>query len=110
MAQQSPFKENLNGFRPPRSALPREDYAGLLHRLDFQQQCVRQQVYPDLLSSREEIFEWTKGTWLFAYQALLSPELYDLLLKSYRDALFAELPEQSPTFYTFKRTFIWGKL
>ena len=109
MAEQSPFKENLNGYRPPQSVLPPEDYAQLLHRLGFQQQCVRQQVYPHLLSSPEEIVEWTKGTWLSAYQARLSPELYDLLLKRYREALFAEMPEQIPTFYPFKRTFIWGR-
>jgi trans-aconitate 2-methyltransferase len=110
MAEQSPFKEHLNGFRPPQSVLPPEDYALLLHRLGFEQQCVRQQVYPHLFLSREDVVEWIKGTWLSAYQARLSPELYDLLLKHYRKALFAELPEQSPTFYPFKRTFIWGKL
>jgi len=110
MAEQSPFKENLNGFHPPQSVLPPEDYARLLHRLGFQQQCVRQQVYPHLLSSREEIIEWTKGTWLSAYQARLSPELYDLLLTRYRETLFAELPNDEPIFYPFKRTFIWGKL
>ena len=110
MAEKSPFKENLNGYRPPQSVLPPEDYARLLHHLGFQQQCVRQQVYPHLLSSREEIVEWTKGTWLSAYQTRLPSALYDLLLKRYREILFAELPNDKPFFYPFKRTFIWGKL
>ncbi|HLB32690.1 MAG TPA: methyltransferase domain-containing protein [Chthoniobacterales bacterium] len=109
MAETSPFKEALNGYRPPQSVLAPEAYAQLLYHLGFQEQLVRQQVYPHFLASREDIVEWIKGTWLTAYKERLPEKLYDLLLANYQKALFAELPEQGPIFYPFKRTFLWAR-
>lgn len=94
----------------PRQAnlLPVEKYAELLHRLGFQRQHVRLQVYGHTLHSSRDVVEWVKGTLLTDYQRRLSGEDFARFLDQYEKSLLAVIGEEHPYFYTYKRILIWG--
>ena len=96
---------------PPRPdfILHLQHYATLLHRLGFQQQHVRMQVYGHLLPSASDVVEWVRGALLTHYQALLAPDRFEEFLATYRERLAGVLGDKRPYFYTYKRVLLWGR-
>jgi trans-aconitate 2-methyltransferase len=92
------------------NVLPPERYAELLHELGFAEQHVRLQVYGHVLASTADVVEWTKGTSLTRFRAVMAPDEYDAFVDSYRDRLVAELGDHRPYFYAFKRILFWARL
>ena len=109
MAQESPFREALNGYVREAGVLKPEDYAELLNALDYRKQHVRLQVYNHPLPSREDVIEWVKGALLTAYERRMSRELYREFLARYRSRLLERLEDQRPYFFLFKRILFWGQ-
>lgn len=104
-------EERLGPSAPPDSAVnvaPPEVYAAVLHRLGVAAQHVRVQVYGHVLESSEAVVEWVKGTTLTRIKAVLDPDAYADFVEEYRQRLLAELGEQRPYFYPFKRLLIWA--
>ena len=87
-----------------------EWYAELLARLGFEEQHVRLQVYLHRLAGREEVVEWVKGSLLTDYRNRLGEEEYKAYLADYREQLLAELPDERPFLYPFKRILLWGRM
>ncbi|MCY4393017.1 MAG: methyltransferase domain-containing protein [Chloroflexi bacterium] len=87
-----------------------EWYAELLARLGFEEQHVRLQVYLHRLAGREEVVEWVKGSLLTDYRNRLEVEEYEAYLADYRERLLAELPDERPFLYPFKRILLWGRM
>lgn len=110
VAREAPFRDLLDGFVRVSPVLPPEKYAALLNKLGFTEQTVRLQVYGHLLASREDVIEWVRGTTLTDYQKRLPADLWPAFLARYRELLFAQLPDDHPYFYTFKRILFWGRL
>ncbi|HEX2833866.1 MAG TPA: methyltransferase domain-containing protein [Thermoanaerobaculia bacterium] len=92
----------------PDFVLPPERYAQLLHRLGYKRQHVRLQVYGHLLPSTADVVEWVRGALLTHYEAALTKERFAEYLQAYRERLIAELGEERPFFYTYKRVLVWG--
>lgn len=90
--------------------LTAEDYARLIYKLGFQRQKVFVNVYGHVLESREDVLEWVKGTMLTHFQKQLSEADFARFMTEYKQRLFAQLPDEKPFFYPFKRVFIWGRL
>jgi len=86
-----------------------EWYAELLARLGFGEQHVRLQVYLHRLAGPEEVVEWVKGSLLTDYRNRLSREEYEAYLADFRERLLAELPDERPHLYPFKRLLLWGR-
>ena len=91
----------------PDHVLPVERYAELLHRLGYERQHVRLQVYGHLLPGTDDVVEWVRGALLTHYQSLLG-DRYDEYLAAYRERLHAALGDERPYFYTYKRVLMWG--
>lgn len=85
-----------------------EFYAELLYRSGLKEIDVFVRVYPHVLSSRQDVIEWVKGTLLTYYESRLTPGDYDDFLSAYTKALFETLPDDRPFFYPFKRLFLRG--
>ena len=66
-------------------------------------------VYPHILSSREDVVEWVKGTMLTAYKRRLPENVYDQFVAEYRARLLPRLEDSRPFFYPFKRILCWGR-
>jgi trans-aconitate 2-methyltransferase len=87
-----------------------EDYARLLFDLGFQKQLVNLRIYAHVLPSREHVIEWVKGTLLTPFRSRLTAQDYDAFLLEYRERLFAEIPDEQPFFFPFKRILIWAQI
>jgi trans-aconitate 2-methyltransferase len=110
VAGKAPFREALGGHVRRSPVLGPERYAELLHRLGYGSQHVRLQVYLHVLPEAEAVVEWVKGTLLTDYRRRLPERLYDEFLARYRALLVAELPDERPFPYPFKRILLWGRL
>jgi trans-aconitate 2-methyltransferase len=110
VAMEEPFRAALGGYvrRPP--VMAPERYAQLLHRLGYRAQHVRLQVYLHLLPETGAVVDWVKATLLTDYRRRLPDRVYDDFVARYRDLLVAELPDQRPFPFSFKRVLLWGKL
>ncbi|HVE72840.1 MAG TPA: methyltransferase domain-containing protein [Thermoanaerobaculia bacterium] len=97
------------GLAPrPDHVLPVERYAELLHRLGYERQHVRMQVYGHVLPSADDVVEWVRGALLTHYQAQLDPDRFDEFLAAYRARLRDAIGSDRAFFYTYKRILMWG--
>ncbi len=108
LASEEPFQTALGGYTHPDNRLPIEQYAVLFHKLGFLHQVVRLNVYGHILESREAVFEWVKGSLLNEYKARLDAPTAAAFLDEYKRRLLAELPDERPFFFTFKRILLWA--
>jgi trans-aconitate 2-methyltransferase len=108
VAGESPFREALGEHVRRSPVLPPEEYAQLLHRLDFRQQQVRLQVYGHELEARDAVVEWVRGSVLTDYERRMPAELWPRFLERYRGRLLPRLEEMRPFFYSFKRVLLWA--
>jgi trans-aconitate 2-methyltransferase len=110
VASEEPFRAALDGYVRRSPVLEAPAYAELLHRLGYESQHVRLQVYLHVLPEPEAVVDWVKGTLLTDYKRRLPEDLYDQFLARYRELLIAELPDERPYPFTFKRILLRGKL
>ncbi len=110
VAAEPPFRQALDGYVRQSPVLAPEQYARVLHRLGFQVQHVRLQVYAHVLPSRADVVEWVQGTLLTDYEARLPPDLFTRFLARYRECLLPRLEAETPFFFPFKRILFWAQL
>jgi trans-aconitate 2-methyltransferase len=110
VAAEAPFRDTLGGYVRRSPVLAPERYARLLHRLGHQDQRVRLHVYLHVLPDAGAVVEWVKGTLLTVYERRLPEDAYEAFVARYRELLLAELPDERPFAFTFKRILIWGRL
>jgi trans-aconitate 2-methyltransferase len=109
IAECAPFADALGGWVRVFPNLAIEEYASALYALGFREQHVRMQVYAHVLSSRDEIVEWVKGTLLTAYRERLPAELRAPFEERYRERLREVVPDDRPFFYPFRRILFWAQ-
>ena len=80
-----------------------DEYARLLFRLGFREPRVQLVIYPHVLTGREEVVEWMKGTLLTEYEKRLDPDRFAEFLDTYRERVLAQLPPERPFFFPFNR-------
>jgi trans-aconitate 2-methyltransferase len=110
LAAQPPFASALGGYVQRYGTLTPVAYGRLLHRLGFERQRVRLEVYGHLLPSRDSVLEWVRGTHLTDYEERLPRDLFDRFLGLYRERLAKSLPDERPFYFPFQRILLWGKL
>jgi trans-aconitate 2-methyltransferase len=103
LAKDPEFAQALGGEGARQHVLPVEQYAKLLARLGFRQHNVRTQVYVHKLPSAAGVVEWVKGAMLTDFKKRLDDAQYARFLARYSDALLAQLDDEKPYLYTFKR-------
>jgi trans-aconitate 2-methyltransferase len=109
LAGEEPFRTTLGGYVRRSPLLAPERYAQLLHRLGYESQHVRLQVYLHVLPDAGAGVEWVKGTLLTDYRRRLPDRVYEDFVARYRELLAAELPDERPFPFTFKRVLLWGR-
>lgn len=111
MAKEEPWKSLLGEpYTKWDSMLTPEQYANLLFKLGFKDQKVFLRVYGHQLDNRDEVVEWTKGTLLTYFQSRLQQADYERFLQEFKRRLQAQLPDDRPFFYPFKRLLMWAKI
>ena len=104
-----PFRDAFAGWIRPQPVLEPVQYARLFFRIGIEAPNVRLVIYPHVLDSRDAVIEWMKGTLLTEYEKRLSPELAQAFTDAYREQLIAQLPDDRPFFFPFKRILSWGQ-
>jgi trans-aconitate 2-methyltransferase len=102
LAAQLAAERGLPEVGPGANVLAPETYAAVLHDLGLVDEQVRLQVYGFELPSGADVAEWTKGTLLTGYRALLDDGAYDEFEAEYRRRLTDTLGT-GPYYYAFKR-------
>jgi trans-aconitate 2-methyltransferase len=110
VAREEPFSAALGGYVRRTPVLAPERYARLLHRLGYESQHVRLQVYLHVLPEAAAVVDWVKGTLLTDYRRRLPDRVYEDFVARYRELLAAELPDERPFPFSFKRVLMWGRL
>jgi len=110
VAAEEPFRTALGGHVRRTPVLTPERYALLLHRLGYASQHVRLQVYLHVLPGAGAVVDWVKGTLLTDYRRRLTESEYEAFLARYAELLTAELPDEHPFPFAFKRVLLWGLL
>jgi trans-aconitate 2-methyltransferase len=110
VATEAPFRAALGGYVRRTPVLAPERYAELLHRLGYGSQHVRLQVYLHVLADAAAVVDWVKGTLLTDYERRLPGPVYEDFLARYRELLTAELTNERPFPFSFKRVLLWGRL
>lgn len=109
VAREEPFRAALDGFQRGASVLEPEAYARLLWRLGFRPRRARLEIYAHVLTSREDVLSWVRGSLLTAFEGRLGPGLFERFLARYREALWEALPDERPFFYPFRRILLWAR-
>lgn len=86
-----------------------QEYAKTLYNLGLTDLNCFIKVYVHELTSKQDVYEWVRGTLLTHYQGQLSEEEFGSFCKHYRTKLERQLPDDKPFFYPFKRIFLYGK-
>jgi trans-aconitate 2-methyltransferase len=77
--------------------------------LGYASQHVRLQVYLHVLPGAGAVVNWVKGTLLTDYRRRLTAGEYEDFLARYGELLAAELPDEQPFPFAFKRVLVWGR-
>ena len=111
LTEVEPFKTAFGGWRRPQPVLTPEAYARLLYRCGFEDPNVRLIVYGHVLSSRDQVVEWMKGTLLTEFERHLpaGSDLFTPFVEEYRRRLIGRLDASQPFFFPFKRILCWGQ-
>jgi trans-aconitate 2-methyltransferase len=109
IAAEEPYRSALRGYVPSWPMLAPDGYATLLDLLGYTQQNVRIQVYPHRLESRDEVFEWLRGTLLTDYEKRLPPDLFATFQDVFRARIRAARPDTRPHFFPYKRLLLWAE-
>ena len=113
VAARQPYLSAMGGEPPadPVAAhvLAPERYASLLHALGYTEQHVRLQVYGHLMPSTSAVVDWVRGTSLTRFFRLLPAEMHEPFVDAVRAELLAEVGDERPYFYPFKRILIWAR-
>jgi trans-aconitate 2-methyltransferase len=67
------------------------------------------QVYAHRLKSANDVVEWVKGTTLTRFKEPLGEVGWNQFVELYRERLLAELGDQTPYLYPFKRILMWAR-
>jgi len=109
IAATEPFRSALGGYVPTWPMLSPDGYATLLDRLGYAEQNVRIQVYPHRLQSRDDVFEWLRGTLLTDYEKRLPADLFAEFLEAFRARIRVDRPDTRPHFFPYKRLLLWAQ-
>ena len=102
------FPDGPPGLAPDTVAVP-EVYAQVLHDLGAVEQHVALRVFTHLLDSTPAVTEWIKGTSLNRFRVALGDERFAEFERAYTERLVAELGDQQPYLFTFKRILMWAR-
>lgn len=109
LAGESPFREALDGYQRWSHVLSLETYAALLYEHGFRDQLCIEKIYGHELGETADVVEWVKGTMLSAYLTRMAAPESTRFLDEYRRRLLADVGEQAPYFYPFRRLLFWGE-
>ncbi len=109
VAAEAPFASVLSGYQRKSPVLRPIDYDNILRELGYTERHVRLQIYGHELPSLDDVVTWVSGSLMTAYEARMSPPMYQRYLQDYRRKLHQEIGQAKPFYYQYRRILMWGR-
>lgn len=108
LAEQEPYKTQLQGWNRPSSVLTIDAYAQLLFDNGLTDLKISQRIYPIVAESHEKLYEFIAGSALIPYLERLNDIDKHSFIQAFKD-LIASYFTSLPALYAFKRILLYGK-
>ncbi|GAB3929669.1 methyltransferase domain-containing protein [Larkinella terrae] len=102
LADEEPFKTELQGWQRTPPVLEIEQYAQLLFENGGNEITVFEKIYPLVVSDSSALYDWASGTTLIPYTEKLNDENRHRFITDFKNRLQKQF-SKSPVFYPFKR-------
>lgn len=108
LAEQPPYKEQLNYWNRPSSVLTIDDYAQILFENGLQDLHISQKVYPIIAPDSETLFDFISGSALIPYLERLDAAQQTQFTMAFKEKI-KEHFRVFPAIYAFKRILLYGR-
>ncbi|MBB6370569.1 methyltransferase domain-containing protein [Chryseobacterium shigense] len=108
LADEEPFRTQLNGWNRPSAVLTIDEYAQILFDNGIEDLNLSQKVYPIIAEDHETLFNFISGSALIPYLERLDEEQQKIFTTEFRQRIAAGFPKL-PAIYAFKRILMYGR-
>lgn len=108
LAEEKPFKTQLNGWNRPSAVLTIDEYAQLLFENGIEDLNLSQKVYPIIAADHETLYNFISGSALIPYLERLNQEQQNEFTTEFKKRIAEAFPKL-PTIYAFKRILMYGR-
>lgn len=108
MADEEPFKSQLNNWNRPSAVLTIDEYAQILFENGIEELNLSQKVYPIIAEDHETLFNFISGSALIPYLEKLNDEEQKCFTAEFKDRIAENFPKL-PAIYSFKRILMYGR-
>lgn len=109
LANEEPFRNDLNGWNLSSAVLTIDEYAQILFDSGLEDLNLSQKVYPIIAEDHETLFNFISGSALIPYLEKLTEEQQKSFTTEFKQRIakdFAKLP----AIYSFKRILLYGRI
>jgi trans-aconitate 2-methyltransferase len=108
LADEEPFKTQLNSWNRPSAVLTIDEYAQILFDNGIENLNLFQKVYPIIAEDHETLFNFISGSALIPYLERLDEEQQSVFTTEFKKRIAASFPKL-PAIYSFKRILLYGR-
>lgn len=108
LAEQEPYKTQLNGWNRPSSVLTIDAYAQLLFDNGLTDLKISQRVYPIIAETHDKLYEFIAGSALIPYLERLNVDEQITFNQAFKVVIAVNFTKL-PALYAFKRILLYGK-
>ncbi|MEI3789164.1 MULTISPECIES: methyltransferase domain-containing protein [unclassified Chryseobacterium] len=108
LADEEPFKSQLNSWNRPSAVLTIDEYAQILFDNGIQDLNLSQKVYPIIAEDHDTLFNFISGSALIPYLERLDEEQQKTFTTEFKLRITRNFPKL-PAIYAFKRILLYGR-
>jgi len=108
LADEEPFRTQLNGWNRPSAVLSIDEYAQILFDNGIHDLNLSQKVYPIIAEDHETLFSFISGSALIPYLEKLDEEQQKTFTEEFKQRIRKNFPKL-PAIYAFKRILLYGR-
>ena len=108
LANDEPFKTQLNSWNRPSAVLTIDEYAQILFENGIENLHLSQKVYPIIAEDHETLFNFISGSAVIPYLEKLNEKQQQLFTKEFKKRIADNFPKL-PAMYSFKRILMYGR-
>ncbi|MFC5871729.1 trans-aconitate 2-methyltransferase [Chryseobacterium arachidis] len=108
LADEEPFKSQLNEWNRPSAVLTIDEYAQILFENGIEELNLFQKVYPIIAEDHETLFNFISGSALIPYLERLTEDQQEVFTTEFKQRIAEKFPKL-PAIYSFKRILMYGR-
>lgn len=108
LVQEEPYSTALEGWKRLSPVLTLDDYSRILFKNGGKEITVYQKVYPLIVNTQDELYEFISGSTLVPYFERLHGEIKEQLIQEFKKRIKKQFPE-TPALYAFKRMLLYAR-